>query len=80
MHLLPGHRVFKWNVCVQRADGQWQSIAPGDMYTLGDLGPRLLSHLDCDIDGKLPCATKDTIDFDERQIREALSGRDCKGM
>ncbi|HET9228889.1 MAG TPA: hypothetical protein VFR31_19580, partial [Thermoanaerobaculia bacterium] len=80
LSLLPGHRLFKWNVCLQTAGGSWKAIASGEQYTLGDAGPRLLSRMDCDLDGSLPCSTRDTWDFDDAQIRAALAGKQCEGM
>ena len=80
LSLLPGHRLFKWNVCLQTSDRSWKAIASGDQYTLGDSGPRLLSRIDCDFDSSFSCSTRDTWDFDADQIRAALAGKQCEGM
>ena len=80
LSLLPGHRRFTWNVCLQTADGAWKAIASGEQYTLGDPGPRLLSRIDCDFDSSRPCSSDDRWDFDASQLRAALAGKQCKGV
>lgn len=74
LHVM-AHRVFEWNLCVQR-EGTWEVVNTSSDYTLADSGPWWISEITCDLSGKGdPCEEKRNTDASQEEVEALLKGR-----
>lgn len=65
------HRVFEWNLCVQR-EGGWEVVNTSSDYTLGDTEPYWISEITCDLSRRVgACKEERNLDVTKKEV-EAL--------
>lgn len=71
LHVM-GHRMFQWNLCVQR-EGTWEVVNNSSDYTLADSGPWWISEITCDLsrNGDL-CEEERNIDATQDEVDALL--------